>query len=100
MLPATLREDFGVSLWGAGGSTCWGELVALTRCALSDPSTRLGAVAAGWQYRASMVGLLQVALLADKDTRERVLPFTPGEASRAEMDAVQAEFDEGFIFSD
>ena len=90
-------------MWDAGGATTWGELVALTRAALNDPSTRLGAEAAGWKYPATEPEIF--GLIADYGKRVRkILPFdldaAVSDASRAEVDAANAELEQSIIIAD
>lgn len=77
----TLRETFGVSLAELGGALPQGELVALMRLAVSDPSTRLGAKVQKWAYPATIPELMQVSSLAGKKSR-LVLPWGMWEAEQ------------------
>ena len=100
-LPATLRERFGVSLWDVGDTISWREGLALTRAALRDTSTSLGASAAGWSYPATEVQLLTLAGMFGKAAR-RVLPFDvdeDGQADSTELAEAQAALDEGITFA-
>lgn len=90
-----------MGLWDAGGATTWGELVALTREALTDPATRLGAKAAGWSYPATNPELLRI--VADFGKRaHKVLPLPRegGAVSQAEADTAAAELEESIVFAD
>lgn len=101
MLAATLRERFGVSLYGTVEPPMWEELVALTRTAMSDTSTRLGAEAAGWQYPATEVQLLGLIGQFGKRAAS-VLPFDPNEAdtpAAIDVQAAQDELDAEFNFT-
>lgn len=71
----TLRETFGVSLTELGDSLPHGELAALLRLAVADPSTRLGAKVQKWSYPATIPELMQVSSLVDKNKRDQVLPW-------------------------
>lgn len=90
-----------MSLWDGGQATSWSEIIALTRAAISDPSTRLGAKAAGWDYPASMVELY--GLIAKfGDTATDILPFPAGkDGDDTDIDAVaeaQQQLDAEFTF--
>lgn len=95
-LPATFRQVFHVSWFQAGTEALsWREAQVLTRAALADTTTPLGAEAAGWSYPASLPELLMLMLSAH--SREvaravsRSLPFDPdGEAKAAEAAEVEA----------
>lgn len=71
----TLRETFGVSLAELGDTLPDGELVALLKLAVDDPSTRLGAKVQKWSYPATIPELMQVSSLVDKNKRDQVLPW-------------------------
>lgn len=89
-----------MSLWGAElGLSTWGEIVALTRAAMADPSTRLGAKVVGWDYPATMPQLLQIVANFGKQAA-KVLPFDPDAGDRpaeAEIAAAAAELEESII---
>jgi hypothetical protein len=104
-LAATLRERFGVSLWDVGTLVTWGEVLALVRVAMSDPSTYLGAEVRGFSYPASMAEMVQISGMFGKSAK-RVLPFDPDtlerEAQRptdTEVARAEAEAAEEIIFS-
>lgn len=101
LLPATLRERYGVSLWDVGGAVSWQEGLALTRAALRDTSTALGAAEADWSYPATQVELLQMAGTFGKAAR-RIFPFDIDQAeapSSEEVADAQAELEAGIRFS-
>lgn len=70
-----MRERFGVSWFEAGQPHFpWREAWALVQASLEDPSTRLGAAAAGWTYPASFPELYIMRFLAGDDIK-KALPF-------------------------
>lgn len=70
-----MRRLYGVS-WEQAGQPAlpWREAHALVLAAIQDPSTPLGAEAAGWDYPAREIDLL---LLMSLGADPKVLPFTP-----------------------
>lgn len=78
---ATMRADFGVRLHELESDADFAELVAFTRVAVSDPSTRLGAAHQGWAYRASIPELVQVATGLGEKAEEH-LPWGMAAAMR------------------
>lgn len=69
--------------------------------ALEDPSTRLGAAAAGWTYPASFPQLYIMRFLAGDDVK-KALPFDVNDAapqaSEDEVAAALAELEEELLF--
>lgn len=92
-LAATLREQFGVSLWDVGSQVRWVEGLALTRAALDDPATRLGAEVASLRYPASIAQMTIIAGLWGKSSR-RVLPLDPDSSESAPTDELVVEAQE------
>lgn len=104
-MPATLRARYGVSWWQAGQPNFpWPEVRALVLDALADPSTSLGAEAAGWEYPARLVDLVQVQALTG-DQASKVMPYknTPATGTERitddEITRAQAELAESIIIS-
>ena len=93
----TLRETFGVSLSELGDTLPEGELVALLKLAVEDPSTRLGAKVNKWAYRATIPELMQVSSLTDKNKRDQALPWGmwAAEEERAKRRVTSADVAEG-----
>lgn len=89
-LTATMREQFGVSLWDVGTRVPWVEGLALARAALDDPATHLGAEVAGLRYPASIAQMTIIAGLFGERAR-KVLPFDPDEADPAPTDRMVAQ---------
>lgn len=76
-----MRRVYGVSWEQAGQpSLPWREAHALVLAAIQDPSTPLGAEAAGWDYPAREVDLL---LLMNLGADPKVLPFTPTSSAQS-----------------
>lgn len=93
-----------MSWWQAGQPHFpWPEVRALVLDALADPSTSLGAEAAGWEYPARLVDLVQVQALTGDQAR-RVMPYKDKptraeQATRDEIARAQAELAESIIIS-
>lgn len=82
-LTATLRGCYGIGT-GQKGPGLLGEAVCLTRHAMADTSTPLGAEVAGWAYPVGMNDLfLLAASIKDRKTFEKATPW-----------AVQADIEE------
>lgn len=81
----------------------WREAWALVMAALEDPSTRLGAAAAGWTYPATFPQLYIMRFLAG-DNVKKALPFDVNDAapveqaSEDEVAAALAELEEELLF--
>jgi len=73
-LVATFRESFGLSVYDAGDKYSWREFVELVTASLGDGTTRLGAKAAGWAYRASVADVAAVAQAFAKNA-DRYTPW-------------------------
>lgn len=110
-LPATMRERYGFP-WGCLGQpqAPIAEAVTLTKAALTDTSTQLGAEHAGWEFPATVPELMHLMLQVDPKYAKMVLPFDPddpgprgGEQERSEDEVlvakVQAEMEAAFTFS-
>lgn len=110
-LPATMRERYGFP-WGCLGQpqAPIAEAVTLTKAALADTSTLLGAEHAGWEFPATVPELMHLMLQVDPRYAKTVLPFDPDdpgprgrEQERSEDEAlvarVQAEMEAAFTFS-
>ena len=75
-LPATMRRTYGLP-WHAVGQPDvlpWPEALALVRAAMEDPSTCLGAAAAGWTYPAREIDILLLMAVGGDAARD-ALPF-------------------------
>ena len=102
----TLRETFSVGLSDLGDGLTWGEAKILIEEAAADPSTHLGAELAGWAYPASTPDLISlVAQIRDEKAVKKLMPWalkvaTGTTATPEEVEAAQAELEQGIVFAD
>lgn len=88
-----------------GEQILWGEAVALTRTAIHDTRTYLGAAAAGLKFPTSRTEMLQttqiIAMTGDRSLGDYFLPFRDEEreVDPDELAAAEKALEESIVFA-